>query len=294
MDFSQKKYVLSLMRSPFWAILPDQLPLIANMLVSGIFPEWEAARPSTIGKGASKVAIIPIQGALSKDGPSWFGSNYDTISNAAETAAADASVKRVVLLVDSPGGNSTGLPEAAASITALAKVKPVTAMVEGMAASAAYWLASQANDVLLTPSGEVGSVGVRMMHVDISQALENDGIKVTELSAGQYKTEWSPFHPLTDEAKEDMQGRLSDLHNEFVGAVAAGRGARASQDMRDNNFGEGRMFMGPKALTHGLVDQLISSRAFQKSIIPVPDPEDEVPQHGLPRRARLELEKTKF
>ncbi len=130
----------------------------------GVFG-WEAAKPSVQVKGPHKIVVIPVQGVLTKDGPSWLGSSYDSIADAAEKAAADPSVKRVVLSVDSPGGEVTGLPETATVLAQVAKVKPVSSIVEGMAASAAYWLASQSSDVTLTPSGEVGSVGVRMMHV---------------------------------------------------------------------------------------------------------------------------------
>ncbi len=82
-----------------------------------------------------------------------------------------------------------GLPETAAIIAQVAKVKPVSAMVEGTAASAAYWLASQASDVTITPSSEVSSVSVRMMHLDVSKAMEDAELKVTELYSGDFKTE---------------------------------------------------------------------------------------------------------
>ncbi len=154
---------------------------------------WEAAAPSTrmVGSRGEKAAIIPVQGVLTQDGPAYYGTNYQTIADAAEKAAADPDVKRIVLAVDSPGGSVTGLPETAAVLAAVAKIKPMSAVVEGVAASAAYWLTSQASDITLTPSGEVGSVGVRMMHVDQSRALDDAGITVTELHSGDFKTEWS-------------------------------------------------------------------------------------------------------
>jgi signal peptide peptidase SppA len=287
-----------LTRSPLWAILPDVLaPLVAGILKGESWASnWEAAKPTMQGRGLNKVAIIPIQGVLSKDGPAWMGTSYDTITDAAEKAAADPAVKRVVLSVDSPGGEVLGLPETAAVLAQVAKVKPVSAMVEGTSASAAYWLTSQASDVTLTPSGEVGSVGVRMMHVDISKMLEDAGYKVTELYSGNFKTEWSPFKPLSEDAIGDMQARLSAAHNDFLTGIANGRGSRVSTEMRRNRMGEGRMFGADKAASHGLVDKIQSPRDFYRSVVPVEeDPQAPAQRFGFRvERARIDLERARM
>jgi signal peptide peptidase SppA len=283
--------------SRLWAILPEQLAQIESCILRGQSwaSDWRAAKPSTEHRGTHKIVVIPVQGVLSKDGPDWMGTSYDSITDAAEKAAADPSVKRIVLAVDSPGGEVTGLPETAAVLAQVAKVKPVSAMVDGVAASAAYWLTSQASDVTLTPSGEVGSVGVRMMHADIGKMLENEGIKVTELYSGNFKTEWSPFKPLSEEAIGDMQERLAAAHTEFLTAIASGRGERVSTQMRDNRMGEGRMFGADAAASHGLVDKIQTSRDFYRSIVPAQE-KPEAPVHvGFgTQRARLELERHKF
>lgn len=292
-------------RCPIWAIRPETVAALLCRVVYGEHGpmvgvkigantiSYEAARPYALGGKTNKVAVIPVQGVLTKDGPAWLGSNYDTITSAVEQAGADPSVKRVVLAVDSPGGEVLGLPETAAAIATVAKIKPVSAMIDGMSASAAYWLTSQASDRTLTPSGEVGSVGVRMMHVDVSKMLEDAGYKVTELASGNFKTEWSPFHALTDEAKADMQTRLDGVHEEFLTAVTAGLGVKASQEIRETRFGEGRMLTAKNALANGMVDRLQASREFYKTVTPV---EEETPGHGLPTRranARLNVEREK-
>ncbi len=237
-----------------------------------------------------KVAVIPIQGVLTNDGPGYYGSNYQTIANAAEKAAADPDVKYIVLSVDSPGGEVTGLPECAAVIAQVAKVKPVHAMVEGASASAAYWLTSQASDIALTPSGEVGSVGVRMMHVDMSKMLDSEGYKVTEMHSGDFKTEWSPYKPLSVEAQADMQKRLDASHQDFLGAIARGRGGRVSQALRATRYGEGGMHSAKEALAGGLVDRIQPAREFYQGIAP---PASSGGSLGAPRRARLELQRLK-
>jgi capsid assembly protease len=282
-------YLLS--RSPLWSIKSEAIfEAISRLTAVRVAGEWQAAKPSIMGKG-NKIAVIPIQGVLTKDGPSWYGTNYDTITSALESAASDESVKMIILSVDSPGGEVTGLPETAAVLAQVAKIKPVSAIVEGTSASAAYWLTSQANDITLTPSGEVGSVGVRMMHVDVSKALEDAGYKITELHSGNFKTEWSPYKPLTDEAQADMQIRLDASHQEFIGSVDAGRAGRATADIKTARFGEGRMFGSAAALGHGLVDKIQSAREFYKSVVPT---QSEAPAAGFPMRSRLDLEKHRF
>ena len=107
-----------------------------------------------------------------------------------------------------------------------------------MAASAAYWLASAANEVIITPSGEVGSIGVLAAHQDVSAAMDRDGIKTTLVSAGRYKTEGNPFEPLTDDARGYLQSRVDDYYGMFIRAVADHR--RVKIDAVRDGFGSGR------------------------------------------------------
>jgi capsid assembly protease len=292
------KRIAALNLSPIWAIQPEAVLFalgLATPFRAGMpGQEWEAAKPSILGKGPNKVAVIPIQGVLTNGGPSWYGTNYQTITKALEAAGADPDVKHVVLAVDSPGGDIQGLPEASAVLAEVAKTKHVSAIVEGTSASAAYWLTSQAHDVTLTPSGEVGSVGVRMMHVDMSKMLDNYGVKITELSSGDFKTEWSPYKPLSEEAQADMQPRIEAVHNDFIGAVTTGRAGKASADIQAKRFGEGRMFSSDAALQHGLVDKVQSARDFYRAITPAAEA---APSFGLPKAehyaARVARERAK-
>jgi signal peptide peptidase SppA len=279
-----------LTRSPIWAIAPEAALAAILRLTEAEASFSSKPAPAAGFKGDNKIAIIPIQGVLTKDGPAWYGSNYDTITSALESAGADSAVKRIVLSVDSPGGDVSGLQETADVLSQVAKIKPVSAIVEGDSASAAYWLTSQAHDVTLTPSGQVGSVGVRMMHVDVSKMLTDMGYTITELYSGDFKTEWSPYRPLSDEAVADMQPRLQAKHKDFISAVASGRGGRATADITRKRFGEGRMFDAKAALGHGLVDRIQSAREFYKTVMASAD--DPAPAFGL-TRARLDLEKAR-
>jgi signal peptide peptidase SppA len=291
----------TLTRSALWAITPEaQALLIHNLFgalahnnpLSKLFGEIEAVKPSYVGPKESRVMVMPITGVLTKD-DNWYGTTYNALTDAMEHATTDPTVKRVVLAVDSPGGEVTGLPETAAVLGALTKVKPVSAIVEGQSASAAYWLTSQAHDITIAPSAELGSVGVRMMHVDISKALETDGIKVTELHAGEFKTEWSPFQPLSEAAKEDMQQRLDAIHGDFINAVATGRGSRATEDIKAARFGEGRMFDSKAALSLGMADKVQAPRDFYRAILPAQETQQEPVHFGI-KHARLNLERNRF
>lgn len=293
--------------SPLWAIRPEAALSAILRLTSGEGGTWLAAKATVQGRGNNKIAVIPIQGVLTKDGPAWYGSNYEGIIDAAEKAGGDPDIKRIVLSVDSPGGEVIGCPEAAAALAQIAKTKPVSAVVGGCCASAAYWLTSQASDITLTPSGEVGSVGVRMMHVDVSKAMDDAGIKITELSSGVHKTEWSPYKPLSRDAVDDMQPRLDSVHAQFINSVTQGRKGRVSPTMVRNRMGEGRMFSGGDALKHGLVDKLQSSREAYRNLTETPQPQPQlsgghvralaaqadVSDCGF-QRAWLELERHRF
>lgn len=272
------EYLLKLLQNPIWAIKPEAFHSLITLLLDvrterGLRAEVLKAlfgtpkTPDAAKPDSNKLMIIPIQGVLTKS-DSWAGTTYDTISAAADKAMSDASIKRVVLAVDSPGGEITGLPETASMLAALAKVKPVNAMVTGDAASAAYWLASQATDITLSPSAEAGSVGVRVMHADISEMLKQAGINVTEMFSGVHKTEFSPFAPLSEESKVYMQGRLDDARTQFMGDVAKGRGTRVTAEITAANFGEGRMFTADQAVAHGLADRVATTRDFFKQIAP--------------------------
>jgi signal peptide peptidase SppA len=170
-------------------------------------------------------------------------------------AALDNDDARSILInVDSPGGLVDQVPETAAAILAARDDKPIVAVANTLAASAAYWLASQAHEVVTTTSGELGSIGVYQVHEDVSGALENDGVKVSIISAGRYKAEANPFEPLADEARDYQQQVVDDYYSQFVNAVAQGRGVDAD-DVRDG-YGQGRVLTAKRAVNAGLADRV--------------------------------------
>lgn len=224
-------------RSSFFAVSP----LFVPQLLAG-----EARPKQAVQLAAGQVGIFGVLGQND-----WFtDTDYAAIRAGVKRALSDPTVRTVDLVIDSPGGSVLGLPETADAIHAANRVKPVRAFVTGIAASAAYWLASQASTITLTPSGEVGSVGVLDLHADISTALENSGVKITAVTAGEHKVERAPFTPLSDDAKAHMQSGVNAWYGDFLSAIRRGRGSRAAS----GNYGGGRMLSSRDALSAGMVD----------------------------------------
>jgi signal peptide peptidase SppA len=165
---------------------------------------------------------------------------------------ADDSVNSIVLNIDSPGGMSDLIMEMGDEIFAARGVKPIVAVANTTAASAAYWLGSQAEKFFVTPSGQVGSVGVYTVHQDKSAQQEKEGISTTIISAGKYKVEGSPYGPLSDDAKDHMQERVDETYAEFISAVARGRGS--SEEVVSEAYADGRTYRAKTAFAMNMVD----------------------------------------
>lgn len=168
--------------------------------------------------------------------------------------AADPTIETIFLDIDSPGGYVTGTQEAADAVYAARKKKRVVALVNPLAASAAYWIASQAETVIGVPSADVGSIGVFMCHYDCSKMLSDAGIKPTYIYAGEYKTEGNSSEPLGDEARAFYQSEVDGTYSDFVNAVARGRGVTAQVVM--DKFGKGRCYGAKDAKKLGMIDEI--------------------------------------
>lgn len=219
----------------------------------------EHGRVSSVAK-ARGIAVIPVFGIIAQhahivndiSGPR--GTSTEVVSAQLRAAVADPNVEAVVLNIHSPGGGVFGVPELAAEIRSLRKQKRITAVANSAAASAAYWIASAASDVSVTPGGQVGSIGVFAIHEDISRALDSEGIGVTLVSAGKFKTAGNPFEPLSEEAAGILQSEVDHYYSLFTSDVAKGRGVGVS-DVR-NGFGEGKMLVASEAVTEKMADRV--------------------------------------
>jgi len=124
-----------------------------------------SAVAATVAAQPSKIALIGVYGGLTPRG-SWYGSSLSAIAAGAARAASDPDVLGAIVDIDSPGGTVSGTMEAAAAVADLASKKPCIACVNTLAASAVYWIASQCSEIVISPSGDVGSIGAMVMHMD--------------------------------------------------------------------------------------------------------------------------------
>ena len=157
--------------------------------------------------------------------------------------------------MDSPGGSVDGLPEMAAELRAArGGTKPIVAVANTLAASAAYWLASSVDELVVTPSGQVGSIGVLAVHEEFSRQNDAQGVTVTLFSSDPRKVEGNEWEPLTEEARATIQSQIDAFYAMFTKDVARGRNVTAGKVAAD--FGGGRVLLASEALKAGMVDRV--------------------------------------
>lgn len=201
------------------------------------------------------LAVISMDGILDKhvslfELECYGGCDLDDIDQAITQAKADENVKHVLLDINSPGGSATGTPETARRLAMLEQAKPVTVFSDTVIGSAAYYIASQATEIVITESTEVGSVGTYMALLDITKAMEMEGLAVNLIKAGKFKAMGAKFQKLTDEERAMFQAQIDQLNTAFVAAVLTGR----PQIPRDAL--EGQTFIGQAALDVGMADSM--------------------------------------
>lgn len=242
---------------------------------AGIAPEMFSTRRGTRGDTGyvvtDGVAVIHASGALVHrsrlDGASSYLLGYNELAIQVEDAQADPDVHAILQVWDSPGGEVAGAFEYAQRMHALRGSKPMWAIADSMAASAAYLGGSAFEHLAVSSTGHVGSIGVVMRHVDFSRALDNDGIRVTHIFAGSHKVDGNPYEPLPKSVQADMQAEIDGLYTMFVDAVAQHRGISA-ESVRAT---QAQVYRGMAAVSMGLADrvattdQLISELSAQRA-----------------------------
>lgn len=283
-----------------WAIEPAKGQAVARFMARASVgvnspsdmtaEEIEAKKLTTgqerkIAESPGGIAIIPIHGVMHQRldmlAEISGGTSTDRIGRQITAAAHDDEVKVIILHVESPGGSIYGLHELSDVINRAKAIKPVIAQADSFAASAAYWVASQATELIVSPGGDVGSIGVFTLHEDISKMLEEMGVTETLIFAGDHKVDGNPFEPLSDDARKDMQARVNAAMDDFLAAVAFGRGKDVG--IVSETFGQGRMVKFDEAVKRGMADRVAT---FSETIDRFRKP---VPQTNTRRRAALRL-----
>jgi capsid assembly protease len=252
-----------------WAIQPSQLLEIQKIYATHLRGEKidVAAIEARIGRPLANepkpyqiidgVAVLPLEGIMAKRANMMMqisgGSSMEIVARELRAAVNDPAVHSIILAIDSPGGTVDGTQSLASAITAARASKPVVALASGTMASAAYWAGSAAQAVYVVDGTTcVGSIGVVATHRDVSASELSQGIKTTEIYAGQYKRIASAYEPLTKAGKQSIQEQVDYTYALFVDAVAKQRGVSAEKVLKD--MADGRVFMGQQAIDAGLVD----------------------------------------
>jgi signal peptide peptidase SppA len=207
-------------------------------------------------KGGMHVARIIMRGSLMKGTSSFGGTSTVQLRRDIRQAVADPNISGILLDVDSPGGTVAGTADLAAEVRAARKKKPVYAHIDDLGASAAYWVASQADQVFANDkTALVGSIGTLMTVYDYSGQAEKEGVKTLVFSTGPLKGAGAPGSPVTDEHRAYFQGLVDDSQASFDAAVRAGRGMSAAQLAAVRT---GAVFTASQALELKLIDGIRS------------------------------------
>jgi capsid assembly protease len=220
--------------------------------------DWRRVEPFRLTRDGT--GIITVTGEMVNRG-AWHGedsglTSYEGVKDQMIRAARNPKVKNVLLDLETPGGSAVGCAECSAVVRAVAAEKPVYAVVNGMAASAGYSLASGATRVFTTETGVAGSIGCVMMHLDVSKALESQGITPTLIYAGDRKVDGTPLEPLSESAQAELQREVNSFYQIFVDTVAQGRGRKLSAEAARDT--QARTYIGRQAVEAGLADDIAS------------------------------------
>jgi signal peptide peptidase SppA len=213
-----------------------------------------ARRVGRISRTAGSVAVIGIDGVINKRF-SWPGFMVKTgeVAAAVQQAVEDEEIKVIILRIDSPGGAVDGLAELGKVIREADKSTRIIAQVDGTAASAAYYLASQARDIRAKESDWVGSIGTLMVVYDLHALFEREGIKTRVITTGKFKATGVMGTELDEEMEQYLQGLVNHAFADFIAVVKSGRRMSESKVMES---ADGRVFNTPDALQRGLIDEI--------------------------------------
>ncbi|WP_434171227.1 hypothetical protein AHYW_002626 [Providencia manganoxydans] len=259
--------VLSALTRQPWAIRPDMLDtLMAIAQREGNDPSLAAMESERYQAGGLSdlappgIAVIDITGPIFARADLFSdisgAATCERITHALDDTLADPSIGSIILRIDSPGGEVTGIHELANHIYASRDIKPLVAYVSGSACSAAYWLAAATSYIFTDKTASLGSIGVVAAWTDSSEAREKQGIKEFEVVSSQSPNK--RLSPDSDEGRAALQAELDGLADIFISDVATFR--RTTVDNVIAQFGQGGTLLAESAITVGMADELSSLR----------------------------------
>jgi ClpP class serine protease len=205
------------------------------------------------------IAIIDIGGVLAHRGgiqaDSSYILGYEAIAKRRDAAMSDPEVKAVASIFYSPGGEAAGAFQAAQGFADQRGKKPMIAIVDELATSAAYAMAAGHDEIVITPGGYAGSVGVYMRHLNIAAALAKEGVEVTQIFSGAQKADGHPFGPLTKDVRDKLQASVDAMRYDFASLMAQYRGLK-TEDVLATEAG---IYRGQEAVDIGFADRVVAS-----------------------------------
>lgn len=267
-----KTSVVELVQRQPWAILPETLDTIHEILYARYFGEGIdiAKVEEKLGRKLDNnyhqtrvindVAVIDIHGIIAKrlnlltmiSG----GVSTELLKGDIKAALDNPDIKAIILDVDSPGGTVDGTKLIADYIYESRGKKPILTYANGLTASAALWIASATSAITSYNTANIGSIGVVAQHYDYSKKYENAGITKTLIYAGKYKTVGDDSKPLSSEDKDYIQGMVDELYTIFVNDIARNRGTSPSIVLKE--WADGRLFLAHQAIGNGLIDGIMT------------------------------------
>lgn len=258
MTTMRKQLILKTLTEDLWAMQPQAFADFASLMAGeakSVFDDDDAApAPYDLVDG---VAVIPVEGVILRQG-FWSFRGLKDIEQALETALLDRQVRALLFNVHSPGGQARGVKEVADSIAAAKRTKPCAAFVDGLCASAAYWLASATGAIYAGPSSVVGSIGVIMRHMDKSGWNKEQGLNFTYVTAGAFKAVGNPDSALSESDLGVLQARVNSIYDMFCGDVAGHMNLALENRTA---WADGRDFLATEAEALGLVTAIVPNRA---------------------------------
>jgi ClpP class serine protease len=244
-----------------WALYPQALPFIAEKW-SDLRASQASVLPLPLQKNTldtqGQIAVLAIHGIILPYASAFArlvgATCLDALTDDFCDARDNPAITTIVLDIDSPGGLVTGVHAFSQLVFAARPLKPIIARVSGMAASAAYWIAASASQILVDPTASLGSIGVVMTSIDTTEQEKKEGRTRIEIVSQQ-----SPYKrvPATsEEGRAQLQAQVDQLAAVFVEAVALYRAVAVSTVLSD--FGQGGLLVGSAAVTQGLADGLHS------------------------------------
>jgi signal peptide peptidase SppA len=225
-------------------------------------------QPITPYDTLGKVAVVTLSGPIIKHADlmeTFCGAtDIDSFLSKVQKAYIDPNIETILLDINSPGGETTGLKECADAIREMSKSKQIVSFTDSLCASAAYWIASATNGIFVTETSNIGSIGVYFGAYDYSEAFAKEGIKPVLIKSGDFKGDGFPGMPFSDETKKRIQTEIEQINTMFRNSIAQKR------TLQDEDM-QGQVFLGMNAIDKGIADAIVTN---MDSLIAILNQED--------------------